>query len=174
MIIINYVTPPKFSENNFKWWGLWCWKNHVHISSGYENICIWSSRRLLKTTLYCREKKKKMVFGRFVVFTTTLVWTLQWWFHIITSNSHSSHSDSRFNSTFDSNSLRPPIPDSQFDSNSLRFPIPDSTLDSNSLRPPIPDAKFGTWSPWPAPSLTWFRNRVSKTGPVLRNSESFR
>ena len=42
----------KFSENNFKWWGLWCWKNHVHISSGYENICIWSSRRLLKTTLY--------------------------------------------------------------------------------------------------------------------------
>ena len=41
----------KFSENNFKWWGLWCWKNHVHISSGYENICIWSSRRLLKTTL---------------------------------------------------------------------------------------------------------------------------
>ena len=42
----------KFSENNFKWWGLWCWTNHVHISSGYENICIWSSRRLLKTTLY--------------------------------------------------------------------------------------------------------------------------
>ena len=125
-----------------------------------------------------------MVFGRFVVFTTTLVWTLQWWFHIITSNSHSSHSDSRFDSTFDSNSLRPPIPDSQFDSNSLRFPIPDSTfdsnslrfpipdstLDSNSLRPPIPDAKFGTWSPWPAPSLTWFRNRVSNPGPVLRNS----
>ena len=44
----------KFSENNFKWWGLWCWTNHVHISSGYENICIWSSRRLLKTTLYRR------------------------------------------------------------------------------------------------------------------------
>ena len=45
----------KFSENNFKSWGLWCWKNHVHISSGYENICIWSSRRLLKTTLYIFE-----------------------------------------------------------------------------------------------------------------------
>ena len=30
----------KFSENNFKWWGLWCWTNHVHISSGYENIFI--------------------------------------------------------------------------------------------------------------------------------------
>ena len=50
----------KFSENNFKWWGLWCWKNHVHISSGYENICIWSSRRLLKTTLY---RKMKIHFG---------------------------------------------------------------------------------------------------------------
>ena len=124
----------------------------------------------LKRLYYIVEKRKKMVFGRFVVFTTTLVWTLQWWFHIITSNSHSSHSDSWFDSTFDSNSLRPPIPDSQFDSNSLRFPIPDSTLDSNSLRLPIPDAKFGTWSPWPAPSLTWFRNRLLKLGPVLRNS----
>ena len=27
-------------------------KNHVHISFGYKNICTWSSRRLLKTTLY--------------------------------------------------------------------------------------------------------------------------
>ena len=71
--------------------------------------------------------KKKVMFGRFVVFTTTLVWTLQWWFHIITSNSHSSHSDSRF-------SIPLWIP-TYFDP---RFPIPSSIPTHSDSRSPIP------------------------------------
>ena len=119
---------------------LFCfWKNLEYCISCWSDANDFSLLgELKKIVLYCREK---MMFGRFVVFTTTLVWTLQCWFHIITSNSHSSHSDSRFQiprwipTSFDSRFQIPRWIPTHFDP---RSPIPSSIPTHSDSRSPIP------------------------------------